>query len=194
MNNHQSNKLEIDGCFSLSGELKTDSRGWLIKPYSSLDGALGWLQDQPVAEVFWSQSSRGVFRGMHLQLPPNAVSKAVFCVSGSIVDFVLDLRSDSRTYLQTLEMTLSPGSDSNSGLVIPKGCAHGFFATSTQAIVMYLQSGPRVEESESGVHFSVLGAENMLKAGELIVSERDRGLGTLNSVPQFTSFEWEQND
>ena len=48
-------------------------------------------------EVFWSQSERGVFRGLHVQLPPRAARKLVFVTTGRVRDFVLDLRRGSPT-------------------------------------------------------------------------------------------------
>lgn len=74
-------------------------------------------------------------RGLHYQLHPFSQSKLVYCLSGEILDVVVDLRKDSKTYLKTFKINLS-GNDSKA-LFIPKGCAHGFQTLLDNSIVFY---------------------------------------------------------
>jgi len=149
------------------------------------------MSTSAVSEIFWSESKSGVFRGMHLQLPPFAVSKTVFCISGEIIDFVLDLRTDSKTYLKSMEIPISTSPNHAQGVIIPRGCAHGFLTTTDEAHVLYLQSGPRVEESECGVHFSSLRSKILSNANQIMVSDRDTSLMSLDEFPPLTKAEWE---
>ena len=45
-------------------------------------------------------SKAGTFRGFHWQDPPNGEAKTVGCISGSVFDFIIDMRPDSDTYRQ----------------------------------------------------------------------------------------------
>ena len=48
--------------------------------------------DADFVEDFFTTSTRGVIRGMHMQIPPHQHAKLVTCIHGSILDVVLDLR------------------------------------------------------------------------------------------------------
>lgn len=130
-------------------------------------------------EVFWSRSHRGVFRGMHVQLPPRATRKLVFVTSGRVRDVILDLRVGSPTYLTVWDTELDA---LGGGLVIPAGCAHGFEVLSDDASMVYLQEDVHVPECDSGILYSSAGIT--LTTTQAIVSERDLALPPLDS---FTS-------
>lgn len=183
---------EITGCLLLEGPTFTDNRGFLSKPYSSND-ELG-LGQLAIAEVFWSKSEMNVFRGLHLQLPPHAVSKTVFCISGSIQDVIIDLRIDSDTYLNVVSVELSQTRNFSNGIFIPRGCAHGFYVKSQSAVVLYLQSGRRVIESESGIHYAEISSKVGVSADSFIFSNRDENLPNLSEFPKLTIKEWESSD
>ena len=181
----------IEGCIILTADRVTDRRGWLVKPYARSGVVDNWMSESVVSEIFWSESKSGVFRGMHLQLPPFAVSKTVFCISGTIIDFVLDLRTDSQTYLKSLEIPISTAPNHSQGVIIPRGCAHGFLTTTNESNVLYLQSGQRVEEGECGIHFSSLRSNILSHENQIIVSDRDSSLMSLGEFPLLTKAEWE---
>ena len=183
---------EIRDCFTFDGTFHNDSRGSLVKPYTSNNDLGSWLETKPVQEIFWSQSKRNVFRGMHLQLPPHAVEKVVLCLDGSVTDFVIDLRSDSETFRKVIEIELGCESELKRGVSVPKGCAHGFLVNSNQATVLYLQSGPRVETSEFGLHLSSLGRFQEKIPKSVILSERDLLLPQLEKFPELRSADWEK--
>jgi dTDP-4-dehydrorhamnose 3,5-epimerase-like enzyme len=60
-----------------------------------------------VREEFFSTSAAGVVRGMHFQTPPHAHNKLVYCITGKVVDVLLDLRKDSPTYGKSTSFELS---------------------------------------------------------------------------------------
>jgi dTDP-4-dehydrorhamnose 3,5-epimerase len=127
-------------------------------------------------EVFWSQSAKGVFRGLHVQLPPRAARKLVFVTSGSVRDFVLDLRRGSPTEGQVHEFQLG---DVTGGLVIPEGCAHGFEVLSDGAAMVYLQEDFHSPEHDTGVLYSSVDVQPITATP--IVSARDLELPPMSS-------------
>lgn len=128
-----------------------------------------------VREIYWSSSGRGVFRGMHVPLPPHAARKLVFVAHGRVRDFVLDLRVGSPTYGVLWDEVLD---DTGGGLVIPHGCAHGFEVLSETAAMVYAQDAFHHAESDGGVHYASAGVR--LAATDPVLSERDRSLPTLD--------------
>ena len=129
-------QLGIPGLALSSGASVSDARGSFTKVLSGTDPLVGNFEAR---EIYWTQSARGVLRGMHFQLPPEATSKLVFVISGEIRDFVLDLRTGSPTERELLEVTLTP---TDGALLVPKGCAHAYEAMEDDTVVCYAQDVP----------------------------------------------------
>lgn len=162
----------IPGLFQTSRSGVLDARGAFVKVLGEGDNG-----DEPpfvAAEVFWSRSGAGVFRGMHVQLPPRATRKLVFVVHGAVRDFVVDLRIGSPTYGVVHEARL----DGESGaLIVPDGCAHGFEVIGGEAVMIYGQEAFHSIELDAGIHYASVGIE--LASAEPIISARDRELPAL---------------
>lgn len=88
----------------------------------------------------WLQSNISVnpqkhtLRGLHYQLEPKAQAKLVKVITGSIIDFVVDMRFDSPDYGKTFIFKINP----NYELYVPRGFAHGFITTEDNTVVQYL--------------------------------------------------------
>lgn len=130
------------------------------------------------AEEYFSFSKAGVLRGMHFQRPPHDHAKMVYCVSGEVIDVVVDLRHGSPTFGRHFATTLS--SENGSMLYIPPGLAHGFFALS-DSIMMYKVTSVYAPESDQGIHWQSIGFN--WPGVQPLLSERD------NSFPPLTDFD-----
>ena len=81
-----------------------------------------------------SYSKKNILRGLHMQLKkPQA--KLITVVRGKILDVVVDLRKNSKTFGKTFKIEISV--NSNFSLFIPEGFAHGFLCKSKECIVYY---------------------------------------------------------
>jgi dTDP-4-dehydrorhamnose 3,5-epimerase len=169
---------KIPGCFQVMLHEHCDDRGTLTKLFrSSRLAAHGF----PVSfnESFVTRSNQGVLRGLHFQPPPHDHAKAVTCLSGSVFDVVLDLRSFSPTFKEFISFQLS-GADP-SLILIPRGCAHGFYVTGQHADLLYLTETEYHPESDAGVHWSSVRIQwPLLKPP--ILSPRDQSLPNLDDV------------
>ncbi|MEN8230617.1 MAG: dTDP-4-dehydrorhamnose 3,5-epimerase family protein, partial [Bacteroidota bacterium] len=97
---------KISGCYEVYPMDLRDHRGRFVKPFHQDDFKNAGLELY-IKEEFYSVSKKNVIRGLHFQLPPKATIKAVTCLSGSIFDVVLDLRTDSPTFLKHFALELS---------------------------------------------------------------------------------------
>jgi dTDP-4-dehydrorhamnose 3,5-epimerase len=76
----------------------------------------------------WVQSNISVnpniftLRGLHFQKQPFAQSKLIKIISGSIIDFVIDIDPNSSTYSKVNIFDMKAGDE----LFIPNNYAHGF--------------------------------------------------------------------
>jgi dTDP-4-dehydrorhamnose 3,5-epimerase len=161
-----------------------DSRGYFFEAYNQAkfheNGIMyNFIQDNQ------SFSTRGVIRGLHLQINPFAQVKLVRVLQGEILDVAVDLRKNSPTYGQHYSVVLS--AENKKQLMVPHGFAHGFSVLSETASVMYKVDQLYHKESERGIRFddSTLAIDWQLDSKEVIVSEKDLIL------PSFNEIDWE---
>ena len=82
-----------------------------------------------------AQSTYGVIRGLHYQMPPHAQSKLVYVPQGEVLDIVVDIRKGSSYFGKHLAIELS--SKNQRQLFIPRGFAHGYACLSQMALLSY---------------------------------------------------------
>ena len=90
-------KSKLKGCYLLKSNVNKDERGVFNKIYHQ-DIFYHKGINIDIKEQFYTISNKNVIRGMHFQFPPYYHEKLVSCLSGSILDVVLDLRKSSDTY------------------------------------------------------------------------------------------------
>ncbi len=164
-------KTSIEGCYEILPFNLKDHRGRFVKPYHRDDFKDAGL-DFDLSEEFYSVSKKGVLRGMHFQLPPKDTIKGVICLAGSIFDVVVDLRVDSPTYKHHFSIELSE--EKGNMLYIPKGLAHGFYALSEEAVVLYMCSEVYSPEHDTGINWKSAGI--LWPDKDPIVSDKDNEL------------------
>ena len=82
----------------------------------------------------------GTIKGMHFQRGQYAQTKLVTVLQGSIMDYFVDLRKESPTYLDYGSIELS---EQNSSMIfIPKGFAHGYISLEDRSIISYKLGAP----------------------------------------------------
>jgi dTDP-4-dehydrorhamnose 3,5-epimerase len=153
-----------------------DERGFFCEVYrADRLGELGIATE--FVQHNHSRSSRGVLRGMHLQIGAG-VAKLIRCARGEIVDVIVDVRADSPTYRGWQAFTLDDRRHHQ--LFVPVGFAHGFCAVSESADVVYMQSGYYAPELERTIAYDDPDLAIAWPAGiDFIVSARDAAAPTL---------------
>lgn len=151
-----------------------DGRGTLNKVFVSIKSP-----NVHVQEVFWSRSQRGVIRGMHVQIKPQAGRKLIWVSDGIITDVILDLRPASRTFGEWTAIHLS---NQGGAVLVPEECAHGFLVESDTATVHYAQEHGYSPSTETGIRWDSFGFHWGVAAP--ILSQRDKQLPTFNEYLQ----------
>jgi dTDP-4-dehydrorhamnose 3,5-epimerase len=138
------------GLFLIEPKVFGDARGYFFESFQQAEfekviGKVAFVQDNE------SKSGYGVLRGLHFQKPPFAQAKLVRCITGTILDVVVDLRAGSPTFKKTYTVELS---DTNKlQLFIPRGFAHGFVVLSEEAIFSYKVDNLYAPDYEAGIRF-----------------------------------------
>lgn len=141
----------IDGLFVIEPRVFEDSRGYFFESYKHADfQELGIVE--PITQSNQSRSTKGVVRGLHMQIGDFSQAKLVRCLSGEIYDVGVDLRPGSKTYGKHFGIKLS--GENKLMLYIPKGFAHGFSVLSETADVFYnVFGGQYSKDHERGLRF-----------------------------------------
>ena len=95
-----------------------------------------------------SVSKKNVIRGLHYQTQ-NAQAKYISVIGGRILDVVVDIRKNSKTFGKHYSIILS--NKNCTSLYIPEGFAHGFAALDKLNIVIYSCTKYRDKNSEQGI-------------------------------------------
>lgn len=160
------------GTYLLETRPFADARGRFVKTFhEGLWRELG-LPIIHVAEEFWTRSAKNVLRGMHFQVPPCDHAKVVTCITGRVLDVLLDLRKAEPTFGQTWTGELSP--ESARVVVIPKGVAHGFLSLDDESVMLYKVSTVHNPVFDFGIRWDSFGYDWPTRAP--LLSERDQKL------------------
>ena len=177
-------KTFIEDLVIVSPSVFEDSRGCFFEAYNQAEfrenGIMyNFIQDNQ------SFSTKGVIRGLHLQISPFAQAKLVRVLQGEILDVAVDLRKDSPTYGQHFSVRLS--AENKKQLMVPHGFAHGFSVLSDTASVMYKVGQLYHKNSERGIRYDdpTLAIDWQINLKDVIVSEKDLVL------PNFDQIDWE---
>lgn len=171
-------KTEAEGLFVIKPKVFNDSRGYFVETYN-----LNTFKKHGLTHIFvqdnQSFSQRGTLRGLHFQLSPYAQTKLVRVIQGEILDVVVDLRKDSKTFKKVFYQELSE--ENGLQFLVPKGFAHGFVVLSETALVAYKCDDFYAPSHDGGIAFNDpdLKIDWCLPANQLVVSEKDKKHPTL---------------
>jgi len=163
----------VEGVHVWSMPTHSDERGRLFKAYTTADTGIFPIPFNTY-EHFFTESKKNVFRGMHFQGQPHAVSKIVSIVSGKAKDFLFDMRKESETYgnLQILDLDES----TPTSILIPTGVAHGYLALTEKTILSYRMDGAFCRNCDGGFSGEIVAGHLPISLEDTIRSVRDAKL------------------
>lgn len=139
-------KTELEDCYILEPKRFGDERGYFESYTKEELKSLGFNE---IAQVSNSLSGKGIVRGLHFQKDPYCQAKVVRCHKGGVIDVIVDIRKDSPSYGKGLAIELTPENDRM--LFVPRGFAHGFFATEDDTLFEYAVDNQYQTRLEGGV-------------------------------------------
>ena len=132
--------------FYFEPTLYEDERGFFYESYNRKVFSNLIKRDIELVQDNHSSSKYGVLRGIHLQNNPCAQAKLVRVISGKVFDVAVDLRKNSKTYLEYFSIELS---EENKRLLwIPEGFGHAFVSLSENSQLHYKTSQYYSKEDE----------------------------------------------
>ena len=119
---------------------------------------------------------RGVVRGLHCQIGPNAQGKLVRCVRGAIWDVAVDARRESPTFGRHVCAEIT--AENWTQIWVPVGFLHGFCTLLPDTEVIYKVTAPYDRDAERGAAWDSpeLGIPWPVTPEEAVLSDKDRAL------------------
>lgn len=164
----------IPGCAEMFPGVLKDERGHFVKTFHRDVFIEKGLTTQ-FAEEYYTYSYQGVLRGLHFQVPPMDHVKLVYCITGKVLDAVVDLRIGSPAYGQFVTFELS--AEKANMIYLPAGVAHGFYVVSASAVLLYKVTTVYSPAHDSGILWNSAGIP--WPDANPIISKRDSGFTRL---------------
>jgi dTDP-4-dehydrorhamnose 3,5-epimerase len=176
----QFTETKLNGAFIIDLERREDSRGFFARAFCQREFEAHGLNPVIAQANLAYNTKKGTLRGMHFQFPPAAESKFVRCPRGAVVDIIVDLRPESPTYLEHVEVELTE--DNQRGIYVPERFAHGYQALADDTVTLYQVGEFYAPHAESGLSCfdPRLGLSWPLPVS--VMSDKDRGFPLLEVV------------
>lgn len=172
-------RLGIDGAWVAESLVWSDDRGFFREWFKSGDVKAATGKDFEIEQANISLSTAGTLRGIHYSIATRGQAKWITCVSGSIQDVIVDIRPDSKTFGQWVEIELK--GDSGKAVLISEGLGHGFLALEDNTAVAYLVSTPFLPTDEFEINplDEKIGIKWGMDLSSLKISGKDKIAPTL---------------
>jgi len=117
---------------------------------------------------------------MHFQYPPAAESKLVRATRGAILDIIVDLRPESPTYLEHIEVSLDE--DNHRALYVPERFAHGYQVLVDKTETSYQVGAFYTPECEGGLLHDDPRLKLTWPLPVTVISDKDRAFRRLDAI------------
>lgn len=128
-------ETNLEGVLIFEPNLFKDIRGYFFESFNLKEFQKATNSKYTFVQDNQSCSSKNVLRGLHFQMPPHPQGKLISVTNGAIQDVAVDIRIDSPTYGNSIEIELN--STNKKMLWIPPGFAHGFLSLEENTIINY---------------------------------------------------------
>ena len=164
---------KFNGLYVFTGKRFDDKRGFLREIFKEK------ILNKKLKFTIVSTSKKNVLRGLHYQ-NNKPQDKFITVIKGRILDVVVDIRKNSKTYGKHFKIELS---EFNSKILfVPKGFAHGFLGLEKENIVVYSLSEYRNKKGEK----SLLWNDEKLKIKwgikKPIISSKDKNAELFKNI------------
>ena len=159
-----------------------DNRGKLlftIKNNNNDNTDYGTTNDFKFTECTASINKKYVFRGIHI----NQFDKLVTCVSGKILDIIINFNETDDDYLIPKYFLLDPTTDIFQ-ILVKKNYGHSFLSLEDNSILVYHFNGNFKDEETRHIHYldPFINMQLPIDANQLILSDKDNIKNFVNEI------------
>ena len=173
-------ETKLKGAFIIDLERRDDDRGFFARAFCQKEFAEHGLKPLIAQANIGFNRRKGTVRGMHFQYPPAAETKLVRASRGGVLDFIVDLRPESPTYLEHVTVELT--AENHRGIYIPERFAHGYQALADDTETTYQVGEFYTPGSEGGLPFDDPQLKLKWPLPVTVISDKDRAWAPLSQV------------
>ena len=162
----QIKKTRFKGLKIITNKIYKDSRGYFKEDFKQ-----ALFKGFKFIFSCTSRSKKNVLRGLHMQTKKKQ-GKFVSVLKGSILDVVVDLRKNSKTFGKHFKIELTE--KNGKSIFIPPGFAHGFLARDKDNIVHYYNTNYRSSKHEIGIMWNDKSLKIKWPIRKPILSKKDK--------------------
>ncbi|WPR73540.1 dTDP-4-dehydrorhamnose 3,5-epimerase [Algoriphagus sp. NG3] len=167
------NETSIKDMYVIDLEKKYDERGYFARTFCTHEFEAHSIKFSPIQSNMSFSKLKGTLRGLHYQVPTEE-AKLVRCPQGKIFDVVIDMRTESESYLKISCNELA--STTSRLLYVPPGCAHGFLTLENNTEVNYLVNALFNPAQERGIRYNDPAFTIPWPIEITTISEKDKSL------------------
>ena len=171
-------ETNLKGVYIIEPQVFGDARGWFMETYNKKK--IPQIDCDFVQDNHSLSAQKETLRGIHFQYPPMEQAKLVRCVRGAILDFAVDLRSNSDTFKQWVSVELSE--ENKKQLFIPRGFGHAFLTIMENTEVQYKADNYYSPEHDGAVRWSDPDIGINWSVDYPILSEKDNNAPLLKDI------------
>jgi dTDP-4-dehydrorhamnose 3,5-epimerase len=164
-------ELEIKGVYLITPEPYSDNRGVFRRHFCGEEFSRVGLPQQVLQANISENNLAYTLRGFHYQKNPFSEAKTLSCLRGNIYDIVVDLRTESTTYMKWISINLN--SENRKSIHIPQGCANAFLTLEEKCIIHYYCSQRYNSEFEKGIRYNDPAFNFKWPKNPAVISEKD---------------------
>jgi dTDP-4-dehydrorhamnose 3,5-epimerase len=176
-------RMSIPDLLLIEPTVFIDGRGFFFESYNHSKFEKALLQKINFVQDNHSKSFKGVLRGLHYQIYPEAQGKLVRVIQGEVFDVAVDLRKSSETFGKWVGEIIS--ADNKKQMWIPEGFAHGFVTLSDTAEFLYKTTSYYSAHHERAIKWNDKDINIKWPSSELILSERDEAAQSFKEAIYF---------
>lgn len=145
-------KSKIRGVFLIKRNKFSDARGIFYRLFCKKIFKRLSKKNLSVQTNICINKKKLTFRGFHYQKGAYGEDKIISCVRGEVLDYIIDLRKSSKTYLMYERFKLNE--KNIDAVFVPRGCAHGYLTTMKDTIVVYNVSNYYNSKQSTGIRYN----------------------------------------
>ena len=169
----------LEGAYIIELKPHTDERGRFFRVFCKKDFKKIGLNKEFVQINQSVNNLKGTLRGIHYQTPPPGDCKLIRCITGKVLDIIVDIREGSSTFLKYFVTELSP--ENLKMIYITEGFAHGFITLEDNTQLIYQHTSYYIPEQEAGIRYSDPFLNLTLPIKPEVISEKDENLPLINA-------------
>jgi len=173
-------ETKLAGAYIIDLERREDSRGFFARAFCQKEFEEHGLKPIIAQANVAHNIKKGTMRGMHFQYPPAAETKVVRCPRGAILDIIVDLRPESRTYLQYISVELNE--ENQRALYVPERFAHGYQVLIDSTDTSYQVGEFYTPSAESGLLHNDPRLKLPWPLPITAISEKDQKFASLDQI------------